>query len=340
MHRDIKPDNIILRCSDGKPVLIDFGAVKEMMGTVLSPSGNSSRSIAIGTPGFMPSEQSAGRPVYSSDLYSLGLTAIYLLTGKMPEQIKADHRTGEIVWRQYALSISPSFAAVLDKAIQPSSRDRFSTAREMLEVLQSGAAPIPPAVPSPQPTVATPQTVLSSTPSSAQQDGQKMVAINSLIAGGTVGTAIIVSLVFTRPPQTSPPAQQLLEQPAAQQNSSPQPSFPSKALQSVESTASSEPSVSPSVTSELSYNFPMSSCGDPDPPGVNTWYPVFVNNSEQILRRLRFQYCGDAFRKYSEQRGRTYIQAASFLSQAKAQEFANFMQTEVGSGEVGDITQH
>lgn len=85
VHRDIKPDNIIIRSSDRQPVLIDFGAVKETMQTVIAVSENSTKSIVIGTPGFMPSEQSAGRPVYSSDLYSLGLTAIYLLTGKIPQ---------------------------------------------------------------------------------------------------------------------------------------------------------------------------------------------------------------------------------------------------------------
>ncbi len=78
VYRDIKPENIILRFSDGKPVLIDFGAVKETVGTVMTVSAHSSRSIVIGTPGFMPNEQSAGRPVYSSDLYSLGLTALTL----------------------------------------------------------------------------------------------------------------------------------------------------------------------------------------------------------------------------------------------------------------------
>lgn len=143
VHRDIKPDNILIRYADDKPILIDFGAVKETMGTVVTASGNTSKSIVIGTPGFMPSEQTAGRPVFASDLYSLGLTAIYLLTGKIPQELATDPATGEIIWRQYALNISPSFAAVLDKAIASHARDRFSTAREMLQVLQTGATPIP-----------------------------------------------------------------------------------------------------------------------------------------------------------------------------------------------------
>jgi serine/threonine-protein kinase len=49
------------------------------MGTVLNSHGSPTSSIVIGTPGYMPSEQAAGRPVYSSDLYCLGVTAIYLL---------------------------------------------------------------------------------------------------------------------------------------------------------------------------------------------------------------------------------------------------------------------
>ncbi|PMB53258.1 serine/threonine protein kinase [Fischerella thermalis CCMEE 5201] len=147
VHRDIKPDNILIRSFDGKPVLIDFGAVKETMGTVVTPSGNSSRSIVIGTPGYMPMEQTAGRPVFASDIYSLGLTAIYLLTGKIPQQLATDPATGEILWRPHALNVSPSFAMVLDKAIQQSPRDRYLNARDMLAALQSGSTPVAPTVP-------------------------------------------------------------------------------------------------------------------------------------------------------------------------------------------------
>jgi len=152
VHRDIKPDNIILRQRDNEPVLIDFGAVRETMGTALNSQGETTSSIVIGTPGFMPSEQAAGRPVYASDLYSLALTAIYLLTGKWPQELPTDRHTGEIVWRPSALSVSPTLAEVLDKAIQPSARDRFPTAKAMLEVLQP-VSQVPPTAISHPPTV-------------------------------------------------------------------------------------------------------------------------------------------------------------------------------------------
>jgi serine/threonine-protein kinase len=137
IHRDIKPDNIILRNSDGKPVLIDFGIIKEAMGTVVNPDGRSAYSIALGTPGYMSSEQAAGRPVYSSDLYSLGLTAIFLLTGKTPQYLESDPRTGEILWRKDAPQVSAQLANVLDKSIHFHPRDRFTSAEEMLMALVS-----------------------------------------------------------------------------------------------------------------------------------------------------------------------------------------------------------
>ncbi len=135
VHRDIKPDNIILRKSDQKPVLIDFGAVKETMATMLNTQGNSARSIVVGTPGYMPSEQMIGRPVYASDLYSLGLTAIYLLTGKLPQELDTDPQTGAFLWRGYAPQVSAGLAAVLDRAIQINPGNRFGSAQEMFMAL-------------------------------------------------------------------------------------------------------------------------------------------------------------------------------------------------------------
>lgn len=143
IHRDIKPDNIIVRQSDGTPVLIDFGAMRETMGTEISPSGNSTHSIVIGTPGFMPPEQSIGRPVFSSDLYALGLTAIYLLTGKSPQELETEPLTGEICWRQYILNINPILANVIDQSIKSQASLRFTTAQLMREALQEQPIVLP-----------------------------------------------------------------------------------------------------------------------------------------------------------------------------------------------------
>lgn len=133
IHRDIKPDNIIIRQGDGKPVLIDFGVVKEVM--KVDALGNPTSSIVAGTPDFMALEQVGGKPVFASDLYSLGMTAISLLTGKMPKEM-INPLTGEISWRTHASVVEDGFASILDRATKPSFSDRYKTALEMLESLQ------------------------------------------------------------------------------------------------------------------------------------------------------------------------------------------------------------
>ncbi|WP_036485699.1 serine/threonine-protein kinase [Myxosarcina sp. GI1] len=137
IHRDLKPENIILQ---GKtPFLIDFGAVKEAIVTTVDRH-SSIYSAAIGTPGYMPSEQAVGRPVYSSDLYALGLTAIFLLTGKSPQDLDSDPRNGEILWQEHAERVDKELVAIINRAIRLHPRDRFSTAREMLAALRSSGA--------------------------------------------------------------------------------------------------------------------------------------------------------------------------------------------------------
>ncbi|GAX36514.1 protein kinase domain-containing protein [Nodularia sp. NIES-3585] len=214
IHRDIKPDNIMVRHRDSKSVLIDFGAVRESMGTVFNSHGNPTSSIVIGTPGYMPSEQAAGRPVYSSDLYSLALTAIYLLTGKQPQQLESDSQTGEIVWREYARQVNPTLAGVIDRAIAYHPRDRFPSAREMLSALQLGSTSFPSTVAYQQPLIETVlPTVLSqntaavssrstnSSPPLEPVSGQKGIFLGSLIVGGLIGASIIIGFALNRPPQ-------------------------------------------------------------------------------------------------------------------------------------------
>ena len=139
IHRDIKPENIILRAGDKAPFLIDFGAVREAIATQVNHNSSSTYSASIGTPGYMSSEQAAGRPIYSSDLYSLGLTAIFLLTGKSPHELETDPRNGEIIWQEHAFNLDPELAAVIDRAIRFHPRDRFASAREMFEALKEPA---------------------------------------------------------------------------------------------------------------------------------------------------------------------------------------------------------
>jgi serine/threonine protein kinase, bacterial len=143
VHRDIKPENIMLRKVNNKPVLIDFGAVKETMSTVVTTSANTEKSIVIGTPGFMPIEQLAGRPVFASDIHALGLTMIYLLTGNKPADIGTDPNTGKINWQFLAPNISQNLKEILEKAIHPIFSDRHKNAEEMLNLLNNQAATQP-----------------------------------------------------------------------------------------------------------------------------------------------------------------------------------------------------
>ena len=91
IHRDLKPSNLIRRVSDGKIVLIDFGAVKEI---VLNPEGEMVPSVIVGTQGYMPLEQLNGMPRPNSDIYALGMIAIQALTGAAPVHLPRDADRG------------------------------------------------------------------------------------------------------------------------------------------------------------------------------------------------------------------------------------------------------
>jgi serine/threonine protein kinase len=88
IHRDIKPPNLIRRQGDGKIVLIDFGAVKQVSTQVVNPeTGETNLTISIGTKGYMPNEQLAGTPRFSSDVYAAGMLGIQALTGVHPKSM-------------------------------------------------------------------------------------------------------------------------------------------------------------------------------------------------------------------------------------------------------------
>jgi serine/threonine protein kinase len=158
IHRDIKPSNLIRRKSDQKIVLIDFGSVKQIgVQSIQIPEALSDEptavedsaddqepawmtmTIAVGSSGYMPNEQLAGKPRFSSDVYAVGIVGIRALTGFYPTELREDPRTGEILWRE-EVRVSSDLAEVLDTMVRYDFRQRFQSATEALVALNSLAS--------------------------------------------------------------------------------------------------------------------------------------------------------------------------------------------------------
>jgi serine/threonine-protein kinase len=136
IHRDIKPDNIIRRASDHKLVLVDFGAVKQVRSSLATVNGQSTATVAIGTPGYMPTEQSQGRPRPNSDIYSLGIIAIQALTGISITQLQEDPHTGELLW-QNLTPVKYRLALILSKMVRYYFKDRYQSVTEVIQDCQT-----------------------------------------------------------------------------------------------------------------------------------------------------------------------------------------------------------
>ena len=143
IHRDIKPSNLIRRASDGKIFLIDFGAVKEITNITLTEGQGNVLTVAIGTPGYMASEQQRGDPRFNSDIYALGVTAIQAITGFHPDQLPRDRDTGEIKWRDRAPHCSEELARILDKMVRNDFLQRYKNANAVLEDIRNPKKAIP-----------------------------------------------------------------------------------------------------------------------------------------------------------------------------------------------------
>ena len=143
IHRDIKPSNLIRRAVDGKIFLIDFGAVKEITNMTLTEGQGNVLTVAIGTPGYMASEQQRGDPRFNSDVYALGITAVQAITGFHPDQLPRDRDTGEIKWRDRAPECSEELARILDKMIRNDFLQRYKNANETLEDIRNPQRAVP-----------------------------------------------------------------------------------------------------------------------------------------------------------------------------------------------------
>ncbi|RUT04084.1 hypothetical protein DSM106972_049980 [Dulcicalothrix desertica PCC 7102] len=134
IHRDIKPDNIMRRQRDNKLVLIDFGAIKEVLNNP-ETGGLSVAGTRVYTSGYAPSEQLFGKSRLNSDIYALGMTAIEALTGKYPHLLPHDYNTDEVIW-QDKVSVSPGLTAILNKMVRFDHRERYQSAGEVLQAVQ------------------------------------------------------------------------------------------------------------------------------------------------------------------------------------------------------------
>jgi serine/threonine protein kinase len=125
LHRDIKPSNLILD-GNNRLYLVDFGSVQERA------KAEGVSFTVVGTGGYAPPEQLWGKAVASSDLYALGATLIYLLTGVAPASLAQSNL--RIEWMD-RVKVNPDFALWLNQLIDPVVEKRFPTAREALKAL-------------------------------------------------------------------------------------------------------------------------------------------------------------------------------------------------------------
>ncbi|EAZ89283.1 bifunctional serine/threonine-protein kinase/formylglycine-generating enzyme family protein [Crocosphaera chwakensis] len=145
LHRDIKPDNLMRRRYDSKLILIDFGGVKEVSKT---------RGTLIYTPGYASVEQMTGHPQPTSDIYSLGVTCVRLLTGCFPEN-NHDHDpiydSSQAVWlwqkflEKDNIKISNKLSHILNKMLEHLAQNRYHNVQEILDKLQESPTYIQPA---------------------------------------------------------------------------------------------------------------------------------------------------------------------------------------------------
>jgi serine/threonine protein kinase len=165
VHRDIKPDNILLDANTGRPMVTDFGIARAVSDSGSGDARLTATGIAIGTPAFMSPEQSAGDRDLDgrSDLYSLGVVAYQMLCGDLP--FNANNTPALLVKHlserpvpieQRKADIPPDLARAVMLLLQKSPDDRFGSAAALVAALDSGDVP---AIPAPRPPVQNSNTI-------------------------------------------------------------------------------------------------------------------------------------------------------------------------------------
>ncbi|MFN4774364.1 MAG: protein kinase domain-containing protein [Pseudanabaena sp.] len=138
IHRDISPENLMLRSQDNLPVLIDFGVVQETTAKLNSQMGIPASTVA-GKAGYAPPEQlQSGNAYANSDLYALAVTSIVLLTGREPSEL-FDSINLAWNWQQFA-NVNPAFARVINQMLSYKPTNRYRSADEVSQAMQVAQA--------------------------------------------------------------------------------------------------------------------------------------------------------------------------------------------------------
>lgn len=138
IHRDISPENLMLRSQDNLPVLIDFGVVQETNAKLNSQMGIPASTVA-GKAGYAPPEQlQSGNAYANSDLYALAVTSIVLMTGREPSEL-FDSINLAWNWQQFA-NVNPAFARVINQMLSYKPTNRYRSADEVIQALQVAQA--------------------------------------------------------------------------------------------------------------------------------------------------------------------------------------------------------
>lgn len=130
IHRDIKPENIICRAMDNKLFLVDFGAAK-----IVDSQAEMKEGTVIGSMEYCAPEQIRGQATFISDIYSLGVTSMYLLTNVDPHTFY-DTTTEKFLWRNHlgTNSVSDQLGRILDK-MTASVCERYQSVDEVIKEL-------------------------------------------------------------------------------------------------------------------------------------------------------------------------------------------------------------
>ena len=125
IHRDLTPDNIVLR-NDGQIVIVDFGAANEFIGNATG--------TFVGKHSYIAPEQLRGKATVHSDIYAFGCTLYYLLTGKEPEALSPS------ILKEHNPQASDELSELIESCTQLEAADRYQSVAQLIPVLRRLAA--------------------------------------------------------------------------------------------------------------------------------------------------------------------------------------------------------